>query len=70
MFAEATDADGKPLKVGDAVEFKSDIEQVGVITRISGNTLTLEPPKSGKFHGDYIGGSRSTTEDSKRVWKI
>ena len=69
-LTEAVDAEGKQLSVGDAVEFKADIEQVGVITKISGNNLTLSPPKNGKFYGDYIGGDKSTVQSADRVYKI
>lgn len=70
LFHEAVDDEGNTLKVGDSVEFKSDIEQVGVITKISGSNLTLEPPHGQKFHGSYIGNSKSTVVYSGRVTKI
>jgi hypothetical protein len=69
-ISEAIDADGKSLRVGDAVEFKSDIEQVGIITKINGKILTLAPPKGRNFEGDYIRGARFTTETSDRVNKL
>ena len=67
----ANDNDGKSLKVGDVVLFKSDVEQYGKITKISGSTLTVKPDgmKGGKFIGDYIGGDKVTTVESPDVWK-
>ena len=59
--------DGVEVKVGDYVCFKSDIEQSGKITKISGNVLTLFRDDEG-FEGDYIGGSNYTTETADRCW--
>jgi hypothetical protein len=71
VVESAKDNDGKALKVGDVVLFKSDVEQYGKITKISGSTLTVKPDgmKGGKFIGDYIGGDKVTTVDAPDVWK-
>ena len=62
--------DGKTVKIGDWVGFKSDIEQSGQIVEIKqsymGHSLVLEN-KSG-FHGDYIGGDTITTELARDCW--
>jgi hypothetical protein len=62
--------DGKTVKVGDWVGFKSDIEQSGQIVEIKksymGYSLVLEN-KSG-FGGDYIGGDTITTESASDCW--
>ena len=62
--------DGQPVKVGDYVGFKSDIEQYGKIVEIKrsymGVSLVLEN-KNG-FSGDYIGGQEITTELARDCW--
>jgi uncharacterized protein YkvS len=59
--------EGKIVKVGDVVGFKSDIEQYGRIIKINPNgTLVLEN-KNG-FDGGYIGGQTVTTEEASRCW--
>lgn len=65
----ARDADGTPLNVGDIVEFKADIEQSGKITKIVGRTLWIESLSDEGFSGSYIGGEKTFTEASDRVWK-
>jgi uncharacterized protein YkvS len=46
------------VKVGDVVEFKSDVEQIGVVKKIVGNITSIEvtDPKTGKkrIHKDFI----------------
>lgn len=63
--------EGKTVKVGDYVCFKSDVEQSGKIIRIEagrayGRTLTLENLNG--FHGDYIGGQTVTTVQAADCW--
>ena len=62
--------DGQPVKVGDWVSFKSDIEQSGQIVEIKksymGYSLVLEN-KTG-FSGGYIGGDTITTESASDCW--
>ena len=58
---------GQVVKVGQYVCFKSDVEQVGQITKINGNMLTLFSDDEG-FSGDYIGGSNYTTELASDCW--
>ena len=62
--------DGKTVKVGDWVGFKSDVEQSGQIVEIKksymGHSLVLEN-KYG-FSGDYIGGQTITTERASDCW--
>ena len=64
--------EGKQVKVGDSVCFKSDIEQCGTIVRIeratwgNGHVLYLES-KYG-FEGEYIGGQKQTVERAADCW--
>jgi hypothetical protein len=58
--------EGKEVKVGDFVGFKSDIEQYGEITAIKGNTLTLYHPDG--FDGEYIGGENYYIVDCRNCW--
>jgi len=58
--------EGRTVKVGDWVCFKSDVEQSGKITRISGDRLTLENPNG--FQGGYIGGQEITTQMAGDCW--
>ena len=62
--------DGHPVKVGDWVGFKSDVEQSGQIVEIKksymGYKLVLENEYG--FHGDYIGGQTRTTEEASDCW--
>jgi hypothetical protein len=60
--------DGKTVKVGDCIGFKSDTEQDGIITKVNGNMLTLKPVHDSGFHGDYIGGRMSHIVDAGRCW--
>ena len=66
------DADGNVVKIGDVVEFKCDIEQVGKVVAISRSwsgriELTLE---SDGFSGEYIGGDTRTVQDADRCYLI
>ena len=54
----------RSIKIGDRVEFKSDVEQVGYVKEIRGAFVVLE----GNFHGDYIGGQTETTQSINRVY--
>jgi FKBP-type peptidyl-prolyl cis-trans isomerase 2 len=54
------------VKVGDAVGFKSDYEQHGRITKISGNQLTLSNPDG--FGGDYLRYATTTVEHADDCW--
>ncbi len=58
--------DGRIVKIGDVVGFKSDYEQHGRITAINGDRLTLENPDG--FGGDYLRYATTTTEDADRCW--
>jgi hypothetical protein len=58
--------EGKTVKVGDYVGFKSDIEQTGKIVKIKGNTLILHNPDG--FEGDYLDGDEYTSEDANDCW--
>lgn len=58
--------EGKIVKVGDWVGFKSDIEQSGKIIKIKGKELTLENLNG--FSGDYIGGQTTTVELASDCW--
>jgi hypothetical protein len=71
MNSETAIVEGKTVKVGDTVGFKSDVEQYGQITaiqrgRFGGYVLTLENPFG--FSGDYIGGRKITSETADRCW--
>lgn len=59
--------EGKTVKVGDYVSFKSDVEQGGTIYRIEGNRLFLAAGPNG-FDGDYIGGSDTTVQLAQDCW--
>ena len=59
--------EGKVVKVGDYVCFKSDVEQCGKITKINGNVLTLFRDDEG-FDGDYIGGQNYTQQMASDCW--
>jgi len=59
--------EGKTVKVGDYVCFKSDFEQTGKIVKINGNNLTLFRDDEG-FGGDYIGGENYTTVHAADCW--
>ena len=56
------------VKVGQAVWFKSDTEQHGIITAINGNQLTLKAPSDRGFCGDYISGRMSTIQMARDCW--
>jgi hypothetical protein len=62
--------EGKTVKVGEWVGFKSDIEQSGKIVAIKrgtrGPVLVLENPNG--FDGGYIGGQRTTEVDAADCW--
>lgn len=63
--------DGKTVKVGDWVCFKSDIEQCGKIVKIRTDSfgkaeLVLE--RESGFDGDYIGGETRTVERAADCW--
>ena len=58
--------DGRKVFVGDWVEFKSDIEQGGRVTKINGRVLTLENEDG--FSGDYLRYATITTEDANSCW--
>ena len=63
--------DGQPVKIGDWVSFKADIEQSGRIVHIAEDgrgraALTLE--NLAGFHGDYIGGQIRTVVRSDDCW--
>jgi hypothetical protein len=55
-----------PVKIGDSVCFKSDVEQYGTVIKISGNNLQLR--NAGGFQGDYIGGDTETWQEASRCW--
>lgn len=63
--------DGQEVTVGDCVCFKCDIEQSGVVTRITSDlmgrkVLTLE--NSHGFQGGYIGGETVHKEMASDCW--
>ena len=64
--------DGKTVKVGDVVCFKSDYEQCGKIVSIKpsawggGKTLVLENPNG--FGGDYLRYATRTEELASDCW--
>ena len=62
------DGDGTvSVSVGDSVNFKSDVEQHGVITKIDGPWLTLHNPNG--FPGDYLRYATETVEHQNDCWK-
>lgn len=56
------------IKVGDIVEFKSDVEQSGRITKIVGRNVYLESLTNEGFSGDYIGGNTTHVIDKKDIF--
>ena len=66
-----TTIDGKVVRAGDWVGFKSDIEQSGKIISIHdggmmGITLMLENENG--FDGEYIGGDTETAVNAEDCW--
>lgn len=59
--------EGQPVKVGDYVSFKSDIEQGGQIYKIEGDRLFLKAGPNG-FEGGYIGGQETTVQRASDCW--
>jgi hypothetical protein len=64
--ARDASVEGKVVKVGDVVGFKSDYEQYGKITAINGSKLTLYNPNG--FGGDYLRYAETTVEDARDCW--
>ena len=64
--------DGKTVKVGDYVSFKSDYEQTGKIVQIKhanwGNGKVLVLANSNGFGGDYLRGAETTEELASDCW--
>jgi hypothetical protein len=58
--------EGKVVKVGDYVGFKSDIEQYGKIIKIEGDWLTLENKEG--FSGEYLRYAKTTRELASDCW--
>lgn len=63
--------EGRTVKIGDYVGFKSDIEQSGKITDIKhcsfqGTVFVLEDEDG--FSGDYIGGQTVTEVAARDCW--
>ncbi len=64
--------DGKTVKAGDWVCFKSDIEQCGKVVRVDRDTLgrtVLVLENDNGFEGDYIGGETRTVELASDCWR-
>lgn len=59
--------EGQPVKVGDYVSFKCDIEQGGQIYKIEGDRLFLKAGPNG-FEGGYIGGQETTVQRASDCW--
>ena len=59
--------EGQPVKVGDYVSFKCDIEQGGQIYKIEGDRLFLRAGPNG-FEGGYIGGQETTVQMASDCW--
>lgn len=55
-----------PVKVGDYVGFKSDIEQGGTVVAIEGDYLVIE--NANGFRGEYIHGQTRTREHARDCW--
>jgi len=62
--------EGRTVKIGDWVGFKSDIEQGGQIIAITRDTTgyTLHLENKNGFDGDYIGGDTITHQDARDCW--
>lgn len=63
---EKTKVDGKEVKLGDWVHFKSDIEQCGEIIEIHNGLLTLW--NGDGFEGEHIEMDRSHIVKAKDCW--
>jgi hypothetical protein len=68
---QSTVIEGQRVRVGDWVNFKSDLEQYGQIREIrrgilGGVDLVLENP--GGFTGDYIGRQTRTVQRALDCW--
>ena len=59
--------EGKEVKIGDYVGFKSDIEQSGKIVKIHRHGMITLYNEYG-FQGDYIGGQQYTDVSPKDCW--
>lgn len=61
---------GRQIKVGDTVEFKSDIEQCGKVIEIRRGSYGKEYIVENEygFHGDYIGGETVTMVQEQDIW--
>ena len=59
--------EGKEVKIGDYVGFKSDIEQSGKIVQIHRNGVITLYSEHG-FQGDYIGGQQYTDVSPEDCW--
>lgn len=67
--------EGKPVKVGDVVGFKADIEQCGRIAAIKRcelrrGVVVLVVKNPNGFDGEYIGGKTSADVDARDCWII
>lgn len=65
--------DGRVVKVGDVVCFKSDYEQTGRIVKVvkslmGRDVLVLESGSDEGFGGEYIGGDTITQELASDCW--
>jgi len=58
--------EGKEVKVGDIVGFKSDYEQYGEIINIEKDSLTLYNPHG--FGGYYLRYATRTVESADKCW--
>ena len=67
-FRPGKDGSKFSVKVGDRVGFKSDYEQVGEITAIKGDWLTLKSSSDRGFGGEYIGGNETTEQHASDCW--
>lgn len=65
----AYDSDNNRIKVGDCVDFKSDIEQYGEVKAISDCGMWLTVGRENGFDGAYIGGQTRTRILASRCWK-
>jgi hypothetical protein len=62
----AKDSDGKDIKVGDNIGFKSDYEQAGKVVKILGDRIQIFNPNG--FGGEYLRYDNYAWEDASRCW--
>jgi hypothetical protein len=66
-YLNAARVDGKVVRVGDWISFKSDVEQEAEIVKIQGDKITVKAPDEG-FEGAYIRRQDFYTLSARDAW--